>query len=205
METRVIKCIGYKGHKCGKTVRCVRSNRKRCSDCLSKDAQVRLKAWHKANPKKRRAYHISWRKANLAYARAYDRARNTARSEHKTVMDHHRLIFNPKNSRYANYRGMPFFDGWNPDKGGTYKAGTEWIIVNLGKRPKGCSLHIINHEKGFVPDNLEWTGRKKQNNQQMFKIIAQLKHEIKDQQALISLLLIYIARPTSPAQRDMSL
>jgi hypothetical protein len=49
----------------------------------------------------------------------------------------------------------------------------------LGKRPKGASLHIVNHSLGFVPGNLEWAFRQKQNSEQMFKIIATQKNTIK--------------------------
>jgi hypothetical protein len=58
----------------------------------------------------------------------------------------------------------------------------------LGTRPKGSTLHIIEHEKGFVPGNLEWAHPRKQNNQQMFKIIAQQRHRIKQLEAEIALL-----------------
>jgi len=74
---------------------------------------------------------------------------------------------------------MPFFDAWNPDKGGSFDAGAQWIIENIGKRPEGCSLHIVEHEKGFVPGNLEWAHPQKQSAQKMFKIIADQRHEIR--------------------------
>jgi hypothetical protein len=100
--------------------------------------------------------------------------------EYTTIRNHFEVIFNSKNPQYKNYEGVPFFDGWNPKKGGLMLNGAQWIIDNLGKRPKGCILHIVEHDRGFVPGNLEWTGRKKQNAQQMFKIIANLKHRIRE-------------------------
>jgi hypothetical protein len=84
-----------------------------------------------------------------------------------------------KKGKNENYFSMPFFSGWNPEKGGSHKAGGEWILENLGSRPKGCSLHIVDHAKGFVPGNLEWAGRTKQNREQLHKIVADLKHQIK--------------------------
>lgn len=146
----IIKCIGYSQYKCGKRVWCERSNKKRCSDCKRKMNTAQSGMWKKTHP------------------------------EHKSVSSHRYLIFMSKNPLHANYKGMPFFDEWNPKKGGSTEAGAKWIIANLGKRPEGSTLHIIDHEKGFVPGNLEWAYPRKQSNQQMFKIIAQLRHRIKE-------------------------
>lgn len=101
------------------------------------------------------------------------------RPEFYSVRQHYYFIKNRGKSRIT-YQGMKFHDAWCPEKGGSYQSGADWIIANLGKRPKGTTLHIIDHEKGFVPGNLEWTGRKKQTNQQAAKIIAQLKHRIRE-------------------------
>jgi hypothetical protein len=102
--------------------------------------------------------------------------------EYVTVVNHYRFIFGNKKHN-KTYKNTPFSDDWNPKKGGSYLNGAEWIIDNLGKRPKGASLHIIEHEKGFVPGNLEWAFRNKQTNEQMFKIIANQKHRIKELEA----------------------
>jgi hypothetical protein len=93
---------------------------------------------------------------------------------YSTITGHHRLIVR----RHPNYVGMPFYEGWNPQKG-LIQVGIDWIVANLGYRPDGTSMHIIDHAKGFVPGNLEWTHPKKQTNQQMYKIIAQQRHHIK--------------------------
>lgn len=100
--------------------------------------------------------------------------------EYQTVVRHFEMIFNSKNPRNKYYKGMPFFDEWNLTKGGTYVAAAKWIVGNIGKRPEGASLHIVEHEKGFMPGNLEWAHPRKQMAQQMFKIIADLKHRIKE-------------------------
>ena len=100
--------------------------------------------------------------------------------EYMTVRGHFYYIFNPDCKSYKNYKGMPFFDEWNPEKGGSWLAGAKWILKNLGARPKGCSMHIVEHEKGFVPGNLEWALPNKQTSRQMFRIIANLKHRIKE-------------------------
>ncbi len=120
-----------------------------------------------------------WYEKNSEKAKEQARKRSTENPEYRTVVHHKHQIFNSKANQHRNYKGTPFFDGWNPDKGGSYQAGADWIIVNLGKRPQGHSLHIVDHAKGFVPDNLEWANQKKQIAEQMFKIIADQKHEIK--------------------------
>jgi len=52
---------------------------------------------------------------------------------------------------------MPFFDAWNPEKGGEFRLGAQWILANLGPRPdKKYHLHIVNRALGFVPGNLQW-------------------------------------------------
>jgi len=108
--------------------------------------------------------------------------------ELQSVRGHFGSICRDSAGRYPTYKGMPFFDGWNPDKGGSHQVGADWIIANLGNRPKGSTLHIVDHEKGFVPGNLEWTHPRKQSNQQMFKIIAQQRHRIKELEAEVALL-----------------
>jgi hypothetical protein len=100
-----------------------------------------------------------------------------------SVWSHYRHILNLDGKGGTNYKDMPFYDGWNPKKGGSIRVGADWIITNLGKRPEGCTMHIVDHEKGFVPGNLEWTHPRKQDHQQMFKIIAQQRHRIKELEA----------------------
>ena len=74
------------------------------------------------------------------------------------------------------------------EKGRFISSRSLWITTNLGKRPKGSTLHIVHHDVGFVPGNLEWTHPRKQSNQQMFKIIAQQRHRIKELEAEVALL-----------------
>lgn len=100
--------------------------------------------------------------------------------EHITVARHWYYIFKSRRKDARTYKGMPFFDGWNPDKGGSFQAGADWIIANLGRRPKGHTMHIVDHEKGFWPTNLEWASLRRQSAKQMFKIIADLRHLIRE-------------------------
>lgn len=82
------------------------------------------------------------------------------------VVSHYGCIRNG----YSTYKGMPFFDGWNPDKGGSYQAGERWIIENLGHRlgsGKEYQLHIIDRRLGFVPGNLCWVPLNKHKQEEM--------------------------------------
>jgi hypothetical protein len=75
---------------------------------------------------------------------------------------------------------MPLHDAWNCEKeDGSTEAAVLWILTNIGRPKKGESLNIMDHAKGFVPNNLEWAPQKKQVNNQMFRIIAQQKHLIR--------------------------
>jgi hypothetical protein len=102
-----------------------------------------------------------------------------------TVTHHHHWIFKSKSKRaMTNYKKMPFFDEWNPDKGGSFLAAVKWIIENLGPRPEGSTLHVIPQTmKGFWPGNLVWAGKREQSIQQHYKIIGRQNHQIKQLEA----------------------
>ena len=176
------ECPGYAGHKCGAVVSRGLGNqaRKRCPSCartivgLRRTKKFLTLRQRRTNAARSRGLYYRKRKEKIEYMAAY---RKKTR-EVQTVRNHHLAAFKLHEGRRI-YDGMPFHDAWNPDKGGSYKAGGQWIIDNLGCRPDGCTLHIIEHAKGFVPGNLEWTHPKRQVNQQMFKIIAQQRHQIK--------------------------
>jgi hypothetical protein len=127
--------------------------------------------------KERLAHNAAWMKENEGYRKRYTKTHR----ERKTAIARHRFIFkSKKNDPYhRNYKGMPFFDAWNPDKGGSFDAAESWIIKNLGRRPEKATLHIVDHVLGFVPGNIEWTHPRKQINQQMHKVIAQQRNKIK--------------------------
>jgi len=75
-------------------------------------------------------------------------------AEYHTVHSHFDSIFKRDE---PGYKGMPFHEAWNPEKGGAYWVGAQWIIENLGHKPgRSWSLDIIDHAKGFVPGNLRW-------------------------------------------------
>jgi hypothetical protein len=117
------------------------------------------------------------------YKRLYKRPESPHRGtpELRTVMFHHWCIFTSDCPDRHTYKGMPFHDDWNPQKGGSYDAAVDWIVENIGKKseqPKGSSLHVVEHSLGFVPGNLEWATAKKQTAQQMYKIIANQRNEI---------------------------
>jgi hypothetical protein len=135
--------------------------------------------YYATHKEERKAYCTVYRVTHKEEIKTY----NDAHREEHSVRNHHRWIFGQKkNPPLKSYEGVPFEDAWSPKKGGSFRAAGDWIIANLGKKPKGCSLHIVDHAKGFVPGNLEWATREKQNAEQMFKIIARQRHEIKELQ-----------------------
>jgi hypothetical protein len=187
MKVRRVVCVGYKGHECGAVVRATSPNQVRCVSCRKQADKINLarlnRKYSRTHRRLRRAscskYYRRHRAVRISYVRDW-RQRN---SEYTSVANHFRY-----STTDSNYQGMPFFADWNPDKGGKLMTGAKWIVSNLGKRPKGSTLHIIDHEKGFVPGNLEWTHPRRQANQQMFKIIAQQKHRIKELEQQLALL-----------------
>jgi hypothetical protein len=97
--------------------------------------------------------------------------------EYTTICNHARWIAG-KAPFKACYHNMPFYDGWNPEKGGSYLAAYDWIIANLGQRPsQGWSLDIIKHELGFVPGNLRWALRKSQQDNKQHRVLGQFSEE----------------------------
>lgn len=141
----------------------------KCRDCPKRVRRIGPKQTRCANCQQKYGF---WNRHRLAkeYFQGHPELQSVA---------NHRYAICSRKSKRKVYRGLPFYKAWDPARGGSYRAGEQWIIQNLGKRPKSTTLHIIDHEKGFVPGNLEWTHPRKQNNQQMFKIIAQLKHKIR--------------------------
>jgi hypothetical protein len=142
-----------------------------------------MRLYHAEHYSKHRKEIVAWsaayRATHVKELREKRIIRNASRPEYVTVVTHYQVIFNPKQKQHKNYIGMPFFEEWNPKKGGSLKVGAEWIIKNIGRRPEGASLHVVDPILGFVPGNLEWTHRKKQNREQLVKIIARQRHEIK--------------------------
>jgi hypothetical protein len=64
--------------------------------------------------------------------------------------------------------GLPFCPAWNPRCGGSFLAGAQWIIENLGRRPNNRHhLHIVDRHLGFVPNNLVWVPKEKHVQEEM--------------------------------------
>jgi len=168
MNLGTFTCPGHKDFACGRLTEKTCHFQKRCHPCAKEHKKEHRKAMRELYPEKDKKMHADYRENHREEAKALSAEWNKTHKEYIV-----------KQSSQKNYKGMPFFDEWNPDKGGSFQAGADWIILNLGKRPSGSTLHIISHELGFVPGNLEWTHPRKQCNQQMFKIIAQQRHEIK--------------------------
>jgi hypothetical protein len=138
-----------------------------------------IREYYAVRKKKFKKYNAEYYAANQKRVKKQQTKLRRTRPELETIRSHYYRIFYTKAENHRNYKGMPFFDNWNPKKGGSFDAGAEWIINVLGRRPKGTTLHIVDHATGFVPGNLEWTHPRKQVNQQMYKIIAQQRNKIK--------------------------
>jgi hypothetical protein len=155
-------CLGHQGFVCSKVfvIKGKANNKLRCRSCAIKRNDEREREWKSAHLEQYRNKCKKWRKNN---------------PERVSVANHWFYIFGSGNPSYA---GMPFFDGWNPEKGGSFGEGARWIVSALGKRPQGCSLHIVRHDLGFVPGNLVWSEPSEQSHQQLRKIAARQRLEI---------------------------
>jgi hypothetical protein len=73
-----------------------------------------------------------------------------------------RRCLNPNSSPYNSYggRGIKIYEPWITD----YRLFKEWILTNLGDRPKGYSLDRIDNDGNYEPGNLRWADYYTQNN-----------------------------------------
>lgn len=83
----------------------------------------------------------------------------------KVLADRHRIrilvrghLVATRDEKNNSYRNMPFYEKWNPQKGGSYVAAEKWILENIGPRPKDGKyhLHVVDRRVGFMPGNLSW-------------------------------------------------
>jgi hypothetical protein len=70
--------------------------------------------------------------------------------------------FEPTNKKYADYggRGITVCTEWLGESG-TEKF-VSYILANLGKRPKGMTLHRIDNEGNYRPGNVKWADASEQ-------------------------------------------
>ena len=97
---------------------------------------------------------------------------------YETVRNHYRVIFCTSAASHKSYVNMPFFDDWNPDKGGEFWRGAKWILDNLGPRPEGTwQMDVIEHAKGFIPGNLRWAQLKTQSKNKQHRWLGDVSDE----------------------------
>jgi hypothetical protein len=135
------------------------------------------RAWAKANRKKINRKNRAYWKANRDKKKTLCRQWASANAEHLSVRGHYHLIFTTRSPYYVD---MPYWDEWNPNRGGSFKAGAKWIIENIGRRPgtsKEYQLHIISRRLGFVPGNLAWIPRDKHRQDELIpKLLIEIQN-----------------------------
>ena len=77
--------------------------------------------------------------------------------------------YDPNNVAYARYgaRGITVCDRWLDFIG---------FLADMGERPEGMVLGRIDHDRGYGPDNVEWTTRSENTAE---KNTREPKHELK--------------------------
>lgn len=129
-------------------------------ECRAKEKDRRAK-----NRDRIRATHRTWRKAHPRRFAAYKAKWYSENVERESVRGHHYFIC--RHTR-PSYVGLAFFDDWNPDRGGSFDAGAQWIITNLGCRPSNRhELHIVDRRLGFVPGNLAWVPQNRHRQEEL--------------------------------------
>ena len=105
--------------------------------------------------------------------KANQRVKRELAVEYAAIANHWHFIQN----EVSTYAGMPFFDGWTPARGGSYRAGAYWIAENLGRRPAAdYQLHIVDRSLGFVPGNLVWVPQDKHKREEMiYKLLLEVQ------------------------------
>jgi hypothetical protein len=90
-----------------------------------------------------------------------------------SVLNHRRYIKNGDGS----YKGMPFHKAWGKRP---FLAPAQ-IIKDIGAASnKNFSLDVIDHVKGFVPGNLQWSEPKGQSFNKMAKKVSRLRKQLTD-------------------------
>jgi hypothetical protein len=78
---------------------------------------------------------------------------------------------NKNNPQYADYggRGISICDRWSLRKG----IGFRNFALDMGERPKGCTLDRIDNDKGYSPENCRWsTYSEQQLNQRKTRVVV---------------------------------
>lgn len=101
-------------------------------------------------------------KTGLHTIHGYARQKRVYQAEYRSAYNHWMVIVAGKCTVQSHeYAGLPFYDQWNPKCGGSLGDAARWIVENLGPRPsRHHQLAIINHDEGFVPNNLAWWTRR---------------------------------------------
>jgi hypothetical protein len=151
------------------------------------EIKANVAAYRAANQEKIMACRVRHFAAHKEEINALARERYGTRYIITSVYHHHRCIFKGR-TRERTYKNMPFFDAWNPDKGGSFRVGADWIRDNLGERPdKASSLHVIpDTGLGFVPGNLVWATKQTQGAEQAHLILPIRNARIKTLEEMFS-------------------
>lgn len=165
-------------------------------------AKKQTAQWYRDNKEKAQSYHYKYYRKNKnkiknRSRRRYLRKRDNpafkklikiknakyreAHPEYISIRSHYDLIVG-KHEKIKCYYKMPFFDKWNPEKGGSFHVAEDWVIKNIGKRPdKNCHLHIIDRQIGFMPENLAWVPKDKHRQEEMVNKVLLENKRLREQ------------------------
>lgn len=108
-------------------------------------------------------------------------ARGRTSPEYTSIVNHWHWIFNPKRRNHRSYKNMVFYDAWNPDKGGAWIVGLQWMRKHMPRPGLRYQLHVLKTKKyphGFFgPGGIVWRSKMDSHDQNLLDLVFEWPNE----------------------------
>lgn len=104
-----------------------------------------------------------------------DSKRGSKTSLYETWEGIKRRCYSPTRRDYSYYggRGITMYPRWVGD----FAAFRDWILANLGPRPKGMSIDRIDNDGNYEPGNVRWATQSQQIKNRRFLGWRRRRHD----------------------------